>query len=119
MQNYKDLRVWQRSHDLVLSVYKNSKFFPKEELYALTSQLKRAVASIPANISEGCGKYLSADFANFLQIALGSTNETEYFLLLAKDLNYLPTEQHALLERQVNEIKAMLINLITKVRNRD
>ena len=117
MQNYKDLRVWQRSHELVLTIYEVTKHFPKEELYALTNQLRRSSASIPTNIVEGCGKFTSADFANFLQIALGSVNETDYLILLAKELNYLSLEHYVLLEKKVNEVKAMLINLISKVRN--
>ncbi len=118
MQNYKDLRVWQRSHELVLVIYTYSKTFPKEEIYTLTSQLRRSATSIPCNIAEGCGKFTPADFANFLQIALGSANEAEYLLILAKDLEYLSLEHHAAVARQINEVKAMLINLIQKVRNK-
>lgn len=92
MQNYKDLKVWQKAHQLTLNVYKESKHFPKEELYSLTNQLRRASSSIPANIAEGCGKNTSGDFANFLNIALGSANEAEYFILLSKDLEYLSVE---------------------------
>ncbi|WP_423147582.1 four helix bundle protein [Rubrolithibacter danxiaensis] len=116
MQNYKDLRVWQKAHELTLHIYMESKFFPKEELYSLTNQLRRAIASIPANIAEGCGKNTASDFANFLNIALGSANESEYFILLAKDLDYLSLEKYQLLNDQINEIKAMLISLINKVR---
>lgn len=117
MQNYKELRVWQRAHQLVLGIYRASKSFPKEEVYALTSQIRRSASSTPTNIVEGCGKFTAADFANFLQIALGSANETEYLLLLAKDLEYLTIEHYAILDRQVNEVKTMLIDLINKVRN--
>jgi len=89
MQDYQKLKVWERSHHLVLNVYDISKVFPKEEIYGMTSQLRRATFSIPANIAEGCGKKGKTEFAHFLNIALGSANETEYFLLLAKDLKYL------------------------------
>ena len=116
MQNYKDLKVWQKAHQLTLNVYKESKYFPKEELYSLTNQLRRASSSISANIAEGCGKNTSVDFANFLNIALGSANEAEYFILLSKDLEYLSVEKHDTLSNQINEIKAMLISLISKVR---
>jgi len=116
MQNYKDLKVWQKAHQLTLNVYKESKHFPKEELYSLTNQLRRASSSIPANIAEGCGKNTSGDFANFLNIALGSANEAEYFILLSKDLEYLSVEKYDILSNQINEIKAMLISLISKVR---
>ena len=116
MQNYKDLKVWDKAHQLTLQVYKASKTFPKDELYSLTNQLRRAVSSVPANIAEGCGKKSQNDLANFLNIALGSANEAEYFLLLSKDLDYLPGEQYVILYDNVNEVKAMLISLISKVR---
>lgn len=116
MQNYKDLKVWLKAHQLTLDVYRESKTFPKEELYSLTNQLRRATSAIPANIAEGCGKNTSSDFANFLNIALGSANEAEYFLLLSKDLDYLSIEKYGSLFNEVNEVKAMLISLINKVR---
>jgi four helix bundle protein len=116
MQNYKDLKVWDKSHQLTLQVYKASKTFPKDELYSLTNQLRRAISSIPANIAEGCGTKSQNDFAHFLNVALGSANEAEYFLLLSKDLEYLPLEQYTILYDKINEVKAMLISLINKVR---
>lgn len=116
MQNYKDLRVWSKSHELTLKVYSLTKSFPKDEIYALTSQLRRASSSIPANIAEGCGKNTANDFARFLNISLGSANETEYFILLSKDLGYLAIEDYDALNKLINEIKAMLIVLIQKVR---
>ena len=116
MQNYKELKVWERSHFVTLEIYKITKSFPKEEVYGLSSQMRRAVTSIPANIAEGCGRFTKPDFANFLQIALGSANETEYYLLLAKDLNYLDSIIFTELSNLVNQIKAMLIGLIKKVR---
>ncbi len=116
MQNYKELKVWSKSHELTLNVYSLTKNFPKDELYALTSQLRRASSSIPANIAEGCGKNTANDFARFLNISLGSANETEYFTLLSKDLDYLSIEDYDALDKLINEIKAMLIVLIRKVR---
>jgi len=116
MQNFKDLKVWEKSHQITLSIYKASAKFPKEEIYSLTNQLRRSASSIPANIAEGCGKNSQMDFANFLNISLGSANETEYFLILSKDLGYLNEEQFSELSIQINEVKAMLINLIAKVR---
>ena len=116
MQNYKDLKVWEKAHQFTLMVYETSKHFPKEELYGLTKQLRRSAYSIPANIAEGCGKNTKADFANFLNIALGSANESEYFILLTKDLAYINTEKFETLSKLINEIKAMLIALIAKVR---
>ena len=116
MQNYKDLRVWSKSHELTLGVYQATKDFPKDELYALTNQIRRASSSIPANIAEGCGKNTSNDFAKYLNISLGSANETEYFILLSKDLGYLKPENYETLNKLINEVKAMLILLIQKVR---
>ncbi|AZI25313.1 four helix bundle protein [Pedobacter sp. G11] len=116
MQNFKDLKVWEKSHQLTLSIYKTSAKFPKEEVYSLTNQLRRASASIPANIAEGCGKNSQADLAKFLSISLGSANETEYFLILSRDLDYLTEEQFTVLSNSINEVKAMLINLISRVR---
>src|SRR5258705_12822176 len=117
MQNYKDLKVWEKAHLFTLKVYDVSKTFPKDELYSLTNQLRRAASSIPANIAEGCGKNSQQEFAHFLNIALGPANEAEYFLLLSKDLKYLPEQKFLELTENINEIKAMLISLIGKVRN--
>ena len=86
-------------------------------MYSLTNQLRRASASIPANIAEGCGKNSKLDFANFLNIALGSANEAEYYLILSKDLQYLNVENFEELLKIINEVKAMLIALIAKVRS--
>jgi len=116
MQNYKDLKVWEKAHLFTLEIYKTTKSFPKEEVYGLTSQLRRAASSIAANIAEGCGKNSKPDFANFLNVALGSSNEAEYFILLTKDLLYVSDADYEFLLKQVNEIKAMLIGLIAKVR---
>ena len=117
MQNYKDLKVWEKAHQFAVKIYQFTEHFPKAETYGITNQLGWSAASIPANIAEGCGKNTKADFANFLNISLGSSNESEYFLLLAKDLNYLAVENYELLAKDINEIKAMLIGLISKVRH--
>jgi four helix bundle protein len=116
MQNYKDLKVWEKAHQFTLNVYGLSKLFPKEEIYSLTSQLRRAASSVPANIAEGCGKNTQPDFARYLNTALGSANEAEYFILLSKDLGYLQMDKYEGLTGLINEIKAMLIALIFKVR---
>lgn len=107
MQNYKNLKVYEKSHQFTLAVYRFTKQFPKEEIYGLTNQLRRSAASIPANIAEGCGKNSQLDFAHFLNIALGSANESEYFLILAKDLNFLNLQDFEILFTLINEIKAM------------
>src|SRR5208283_1196245 len=116
MQDFKNLQVWQKSHALVLAVYKASRSFPKEELYSLTSQLRRAAGSVPANISEGCGRGGDPEFGRFLQLAMGSASELEYHLLLAHDLRYLSDEAFHQLTANVVEIKRMLATLIGKVK---
>lgn len=117
MQNYKDLKVWQKAHLFTLTIYNETKKFPKEELYSLTNQLRRCAASIPANMAEGCGKNTNQEFAHYLNISLGSANESEYFLILCKDLNYLSDENFEFLFSLINEIKGMLISLVNKVRS--
>ena len=116
MQNYKDLKVWEKAHSFTLKVYEVTRSFPKVEVYSLTNQMRRSACSIPANIAEGCGKNTKPDFANFLNIALGSSNEVEYFLILSKDLSYLNQPNYEILFFLINEIKAMLIALIQKMR---
>ncbi|HTE10974.1 MAG TPA: four helix bundle protein [Chitinophagaceae bacterium] len=116
MQNYKDLKVWEKAHLFTIKVYESTRGFPKEEVYGLTNQLRRSAFSIPANIAEGCGKNTKNDFANFLNIALGSANESEYFLTLSRDLQYLKEDVYNVLFNCINEVKAMLIALINKVR---
>ena len=116
MQNYKDLKVWEKSHLFTLSVYQETKSFPKEEIYSLTNQIRRCASSIPANIAEGCGKMTNQELAHYLNIALGSANESEYFLILSKDLTYLSDEKFETLFSLINEVKGMLIALIIKVR---
>jgi len=116
MQDYKSLLVWKKAHQFTLKIYKLVASFPKEETYNLTSQIKRSSSSIGTNIAEGCGRFTQKDFANFLQIALGSSHELEYQILLAKDLNFIDVSAYTELEKEVGEIKAMLILLIKKVR---
>src|SRR5205085_959066 len=97
MQNVRTLKVWEKAHALTLLVYKITKSFPKEELFGLTSQLRRASYSIPCNIAEGTGRGSKADFARMIQIAIGSSAEVDYELILTKDLGYLKTEDYATL----------------------
>lgn len=116
MQNYKDLIVWKKAHALVVYVYRLTTTFPRTEQFNLTSQLRRAATSIPTNLAEGCGKFTQSDLANYLQTALGSSNEVEYLAFLSHELGYLKDDPFQTLTLQVNEIKAMLISLIIKVR---
>src|SRR5512139_2326634 len=116
MQDFHTLKVWEKAHQLTLEVYHATVAFPKEEMYGLTSQIRRASASIPANIAEGCGRGGNAEFKQFLQIALGSASELEYHLLLARDLHYLNTADYEHLASAVVEVKKMLSALILKVK---
>jgi four helix bundle protein len=99
-----------------LTCVRSNAVVSKEETYGLVSQLRRSAVSIPANIAEGCGKKGKAELAHFLNIALGSANESEYYVILSKDLNYISEEAHVKLVSSINEIKAMLIALTIKVR---
>ena len=116
MQDYRGLLVWKKSHDFTILIYKSIAQFPKEETYNLVSQLKRASSSIPTNIAEGTGLFTQKDFASFLQIAFGSSHEVEYLLLLSKDLGFMTIELFEVLNKEISQIKAMLIALIQKVR---
>ncbi len=116
IQDFKNLKVWEKSHALVLAVYKETRKFPKEELFTLTSQLRRAAGSVPANISEGCGRGGDPEFGRFLQMAMGSASELEYHLLLSHDLRYLNDEVFHQLTEDVVEVKRMLATLLGKVK---
>ena len=116
MRDFKRLQVWEKSHDLTLRVYELTSQFPREEVYGLTSQIRRACASIPTNIAEGCGRESSADFARFLQIAMGSASETEYLILLARDLKYINTSQYLELTDAIVRVKKMLTSLLRSIR---
>ncbi|WP_291098993.1 MULTISPECIES: four helix bundle protein [unclassified Empedobacter] len=118
MQDYRKLQVWNRSHLLVLDLYKIVNQFPKEEQFGLISQIKRASSSIPANIAEGCGRNSDKDFLRFLHISLGSTNETLYLLILSKDLKLITGEIFKELEYKVEKVKAMLLAFIKTINNR-
>jgi len=116
LQDFKKLTVWEKGHRLTMAVYKATVGFPKAELYGLTSQLRRACASIPANIAEGCGRTERAELGRFLQVAMGSASELEYHLLLAHDLAMLGESEYRSLEGQVVEVKRMLSAFISRLR---
>jgi len=116
MKDFRQLKVWERSHQLALTIYKATKEFPKEELYGLTSQIRRSSMSIPTNIAEGCGRFTDPDFARFVQIAMGSASETEYQLILARDLEFLPNDSYEKLQNDVEEVKRMLASLLKTLR---
>ena len=116
MQSFRTLRVWEKSHRLTLDIYASSKAFPRDEMYGLTSQMRRASASVGMNIAEGCCRKGNVEMGRFLQIAMGSASEVEYQLLLAHDLNYLENPQYEKLAAQAVEVKRMLSSLMQKVK---
>jgi four helix bundle protein len=116
VRDFKELKVWQKAHKCVLEIYRNTRNFPAEERFGLTSQLRRAAASVPSNIAEGCGREGDRELARFLSIAAGSASEVEYQLLLTHDLNFLDHEPYRQLDTQINEIKRMLNPFIRKLR---
>jgi four helix bundle protein len=115
VQHFKNLKVWQRSHQLVLDLYRLTASFPSNERFGLTSQLRRSAASVPTNIAEGAKRQGQQDFARFLNIAEGSLSETEYQVLLSADLGYLPSGKADNLFEEISEIARMLNSLRAKV----
>ncbi len=116
MKDFTQLTVWQKSHALSLEVYRITTRFPKEEIYALTSQMRRAASSIGANIAEGCCRDGDAEFARFLYIAMGSASELQNHIFLARDLGFMsPTTAETTLN-QITEVKRMLAALIRKLK---
>ncbi|HXE89668.1 MAG TPA: four helix bundle protein [Terriglobales bacterium] len=115
MKDFRQLRVWDKAHRLTLAIYPATAKFPAEERYGLTAQLRRCSASIGANIAEGCGRSGDGNFQRFLDVAMGSANELDYHLLLARDLKYLEATAYEQLNRQSFEVKRMLSTLIRKV----
>lgn len=117
MRDFHKLIIWQRSHQLALKVYSISKLFPKDELFGLTSQIRRAVSSIPTNIAEGCGRASNKDFAHYLQIAIGSAAEVEYELLLAHDLNYINENDYQTLTEETVAVRKMIIKYQSELKS--
>ena len=115
MKDFKDLQVWSKAHALTIGVYKATRGFPREELFGLTSQMRRAASSIGANIAEGSGRRSDGELTRFLHIARGSAAELEHHLLLARDLDLLSEITHVVLARQTDEVQRMLTSLIQQV----
>lgn len=115
MKDFKELKVWQKAYAFSLAIYEKSRAFPREEIYGLTSQLRRAAVSIGANIAEGCGRRSDGEFVRFLQIARGSASEVEHHLLLARDLKFLSAETCGDLDKRIVEVQRMLTSLVTSI----
>ena len=115
MRDFREIKAWGKGHLLVLDVYAATAGFPREEIYGLTAQLRRCSASIPANIAEGCGRNGDAELRRFMLIAMGSSSELEYHLLLARDLGFLKTDAYQTLSLKTKEVKRMLSPFINKL----
>lgn len=113
MQDFRKLLVWQKGHQLNLKLYQATAAFPKSELFGLASQIRRAATSITANLAEGCGRGTDADFARFVQIAMGSASEVESHLELAKDPRFVSEADHRVVADQLIEVKRMLSGLLS------
>jgi len=116
MQDFKNLKVWKKSHELTLKIYKITALFPREEIYGLISQMRRSASSIPTNIAEGSSRNGDSEFARFLFMAMGSASELEYQILLAHDLLFLKLDDYNRLTSEITEIKKMISSLILKLK---
>ena len=116
MKDFRKLRIWERAHRLGLEIYKITKTFPKDEMYGLTSQIRRSSSSVATNIAEGCGRSSDGEFKKFLMIAMGSASELEYQLILSRDLEYLTESKYRNLQGDLVELRKMLNSLIQKLR---
>lgn len=117
MQTYRDLIVWQKAMNLVLKLYTETKIWPKEEVYGLTSQIRRSAVSVPSNIAEGYGRNSTGDYIRFLQIASGSLYEFQTQLEISFQLGYLSEEKYIEINLLSIEIEKMLSSLLSKVKN--
>jgi len=118
MSDYKKLKVWEDAHKFTVDIYNITHKFPNNEQYGLTSQIRRSSSSIPTNIVEGCGQLDNGNLIRFLGIAKGSVFETEYQLLLAKDLKYINEKDYDELNEKIQKITSMLTNLIKSLRSK-
>src|SRR4051794_17865417 len=108
MQDFRNLKVWQKAHAVTLAIYRKTRNFPSDEKFGITSQLRRSSASIPANIVEGCARGDDVEFARFVNVAASSASETDYHLLLARDLQYLEESRYHELFDRISEVRRML-----------
>ena len=115
MRNYRDLQVWKKSHNVALDLYKVSQCFPREELYGMTSQIRRAAISIGANLAEGCGRQTSGELARFVRIAMGSASELDYHLLVSRDLGFMNDNDFSRITAGLTEVRKMLTAFLSSV----
>jgi four helix bundle protein len=115
MHDYNKLKIWENSIDLVVEIYELTKAFPKEEIYGLSSQMRRSAVSIPSNIAEGCGRNSNKEFLNFLSFSSGSTAELDTQLIIASRLSFLTNEKYNVLKEKLNTIQRMNFKLREKI----
>ena len=115
MKDFRQLKVWERAHQLTLAIYRVTATFPRDETYGLTSQMRRAASSIPSNIAEGCGRDGDSELSRFCVMARGSASELEYQILLAQDPELIPLKEYEKLTQQTVEIKRMLTVFVQKL----
>ena len=115
MRNYRELQVWSKAHNLTLDLYRVSRTFPREEIYGITSQLRRAAASIGANLAEGCGHRTSSELARFVRIAMGSASELDYHLLLCRGLGFMSGDDFTSSTTKLTEVRKMLTSFLSSV----
>ena len=116
MKDFHKLKVWERAHGITLALYKATRSFPKDEQYGLTSQIRRSSSSIPMNIAEGCGRDSQAEMTHFFLVAMGSSSELEYQIILAHDLHYLDDNEYLKLSSELTEVRRMLNAYIQKLK---
>jgi len=119
MSDYKKLKVWEDAHKFTIDIYRITKKFPKNEQYGLTSQIRRSASSIPTNIVEGSGQLNNGNLIRFLGIAKGSAFETEYQLMLSRDLGYIGDDEYKVLDKKIQSIIRMLTGLIRSLKSKN
>jgi four helix bundle protein len=115
MRNYRDLQVWGKAHNLTLELYRISQGFPREEVYGITSHLRRAAVSTGANLAEGCGRRTSSELARFVRIAMGPASELDYDLLLSHDLGFMAGDEFTSASAKLIEVRKMLTSFLNSV----
>jgi four helix bundle protein len=116
LRNFRNLAIWQKSHQLVLALYAVTARFPEGEYFALVARMRQAAMCVPTKIAEGCCKESDSEFAKLLNVALGSLCEVEYELILSRDLRYLADADYQALDSQITELKRMLSGFISQLR---
>ena len=111
MRNFRELRVWDEAHKLTLTLYEDTEEFPRKEMFGLTSQIRRAAASIGANLAEGCGRQTDGELSRYVQIAMGPASELEYHLLLSRDLGFIRKSSYEKAQTRLTSVRKMLMAL--------